>query len=420
MSIALVAALDTKAEDAAFLASRLRARGHEVTIVDVGVLGEPGLAADVEREQVAALGGTAHAELVVRRDRSEAVAVMATGATHVLADLHARGRLTGALAIGGGAGTTVGATAMRALPLGLPKVVLSTLATDPARFVGTSDIIMIPSVVDVAGVNRISAITYARAADALAGMVEGAAERPVPRDAPVVAATMFGVTTPCVLRAKQRLEDAGCEVLVFHATGVGGRMMERLIDDGFVDAVLDVTTTEWADEVVGGIMPGGPHRLEAAARAGLPQVVSLGATDMVNFGPLDAVPERFGGRCLYEHTAASTLLRVSAQEAATIGTAIGRKLRAATGPTTVLIPLRGVSALDDANAPFEDPHARAALSDALRAELTGARVRVEEHDLHINDEAFADRLAEHVLAAMERPARPAATKAAGRESHAYG
>jgi uncharacterized protein (UPF0261 family) len=405
VSIALVAALDTKAEDAAFLASRLRSRGHEVTIIDVGVLGAPGLAADIDREVVAAHGGVAHAALVARRDRSEAVAVMTTGATHVLADLHARGRLSGALAIGGGAGTTIGASAMRALPLGLPKVLLSTLATDPARFIGTSDIVMIPSVVDVAGVNRISAITYARAADALAGMVEGAADTAMPRTAPVVAATMFGVTTPCVLRAKQRLEDAGCEVLVFHATGVGGRMMERLIEDGIVDAVLDITTTEWADEIVGGIMPGGPHRLEAAARAGLPQVISVGATDMVNFGPLDAVPERFHGRCRYAHTAASTLLRVTPAEAKTIGTAIGAKLRAATGPTTVLIPLRGVSALDAVGGPFEDPCARAALTDALCAQLAGTHVRVEEHDLHINDEAFADALADHLLTQLGSPAR---------------
>ena len=403
MSVALVAALDTKAEDAAFLAARLRSRGHEVTIVDVGVLGPPGIAADVPREAVAAAGGRAHAELVAAGDRSLAVTVMAAGATHVLSELHARGQLDGALAIGGGAGTTIGATALRELPLGLPKVVLSTLAVDAARFVGTSDIVMFPSLVDIAGVNRVSAITYARAADALAGMVDGAADTRADREAgraPVVAATMFGVTTPCVLRAKQRLEEGGCEVLIFHATGVGGRMMERLIDDGLVDAVLDLTTTEWADEVVGGILAAGPQRLEAAGRAGLPQVLSLGATDMVNFGPLHAVPERFRRRCLYEHTAASTLLRVAPDEAARIGAAIGGKLRAATGPTTVLIPARGVSALDVAGGPFDDPRARAALADALRAQLAGTRVRVEEHDLHINDAAFADHLADHVLAGL--------------------
>ncbi|MDA0180062.1 Tm-1-like ATP-binding domain-containing protein [Solirubrobacter phytolaccae] len=403
MSVALVAALDTKAEDADFLASRLQSRGHEVTVVDTGVLGEPGFPADVSRATVARAGGSSLAELVARRDRSAAVAVMTTGATHVLADLHARGRLTGAMAIGGGAGTTIGATALRGLPLGLPKVVLSTLAAETSRFVGTSDLVLFPSIVDVAGVNRISRVSYARAADALAGMVEGSADtREEAYTAPLVAATMFGVTTPCVQRAKARLESAGCEVLVFHACGAGGQMMERLVDDGLVDAVLDVTTTEWADEILGGILTAGPHRLEAAARAGVPQVVSLGATDMANFGPLRTLPARFHGRRLYEHTADSTLLRVSVDEAAAIGAAIGDKLRAAVGPATMVVPRRGVSALDVAGAPFDDPHARAALSEAVRDELSGSGVRFEEHDLHINDDAFADRLAEGLLRQLAR------------------
>lgn len=404
MSIALIAALDTKAPDAAFLAARLRARGHAVTVVDVGVLGEPGIGADVTRAQVAAAGGSSLAALVARADRSTAIAAMAAGATGVLAGLHAQGRLSGALAIGGGAGTMIGCAALRGLPLGLPKMVLSTYAgADTSAFVGTSDIVLFPSVVDVAGINRISAITYGRAADALAGMVDGAAadgaERRAGR-APLVAATMFGVTTPCVQRAKQRLEEHGVEVLVFHATGVGGRMMERLVADGLVDAVLDVTTTEWADEVLGGVLTAGPHRLEAAARAGVPQVVSLGATDMANFGPRESVPARFADRVLYQHTEEITLLRVDPREAAVIGAAIGRKLRGATGPTTVLVPRRGVSELDVEGGPFDDPRARAALSDALLEQLDGTGVRVEEHELHINDAAFADLLADRLMAGL--------------------
>ena len=420
MSIALIAALDTKAADAAFLAARLRSRGHEVTIVDIGVLGDPGIEPDITRERVAAAGGCPHDELVDRRDRSAAVAVMTAGATRVLADLHGQGHLTGALAIGGGAGTTIGSTALRALPLGLPKVVLSTVAAaETGRFVGTSDIVMFPSIVDIAGINRISAITYARAADALAGMADGAAAEPAARRpaAPVVAATMFGVTTPCVQRAKQQLEAAGCEVLIFHATGAGGRTMERLVANGVVDAVLDVTTTEWADEILGGILAAGPHRLEAAASAGVPQVVSLGATDMANFGPPDSVPERFRNRLLYAHTAASTLMRVTTEEAAVIGAAIGRKLRAAKGPTSVLVPRRGVSALDVTDGPFDDPRARAALSEALRAEIAGTDVSFEEHDLHINDAAFADLLAARVLAelvtAVGAPADPSRRSSRG-------
>jgi len=401
MTVALIAALDTKADDAAFLASRLRSHGHEVTLVDVGVLGEPGIAPDIAREEVAAAAGRSHEELVARRDRAEAVTAMTAGATRVLERLERQGRLSGAMAIGGGAGTTIGCAALRGLPLGLPKVVLTTLAAaDPGRFVGTSDIVLFPSLVDVAGVNRVSAVAYARAADALAGMIDGAEAAPAPADVPVVAASMFGVTTPCVERAKRRLERAGCEVLVFHASGAGGRMLERLVGEGRVDAVLEATTTEWADEIVGGILAAGPHRLEAAGRAGVPQVVSLGATDMVNLGPRHSLPERFRDRCLYQHTADSTLLRVTVAEAEEIGAAIGRKLRAAEGPVTVLVPRRGVSALDAPGQPFDDPAARAALAGALRAQVAGTHVRVEEHDLHINDAAFADLLAERVLAAL--------------------
>jgi uncharacterized protein (UPF0261 family) len=311
------------------------------------------------------------------------------------------------LAIGGGAGTTIGSAAMQPLPLGLPKLILTTVASgNTAGYVGTSDILLFPSVVDVAGINRISAVTYTRAADALSGMLGGAADgTEAPRDRPLVAATMFGVTTPCVLRAKQQLERAGCEVLVFHATGTGGATMERLVADGFVDAVLDLTTTEWADEIVGGILSAGPDRLTAAGRRGTPQVVSLGATDMVNFGPPDSVPARFAGRLLYRHNAENTLMRVSVAEAAQIGAAIGDRLAAASGPTTVLVPTRGVSALDAAGQPFDDPAARDALVDAVRS-----RVPVEEHDLHINDPAFADLAAARVLAQIEEIPMPRASE----------
>jgi uncharacterized protein (UPF0261 family) len=407
-AVALLAALDTKAADAAFLRERLQAAGHAVVVVDVGVLGVPGLEPDIDREVVAARGGTALAELRERRDRAEAVPVMAAGAAGVVAELVRSGRVHGVLAVGGGAGTTIGSVAMRELPLGVPKLILTTVAAgDTSGYVGTSDIVLFPSIVDVAGINRISALTYSRAADALSGMLTGATGRPVAvpqRDRPLVAATMFGVTTPCVTRAKEQLERAGCEVLVFHATGSGGRTMERLVTEGHVDAVLDLTTTEWADEVVGGILSAGPHRLEAAGRAGLPQVVSLGATDMVNFGPPSTVPAAFADRLLYRHNPENTLMRVSVDEAERIGSVIAEKLDAATGPAVVLAPTRGVSALDLAGGPFEDPAARAALLQALRAGLTSPRVLVEEHDLHINDPAFADRAAGRLLDLMEESA----------------
>jgi uncharacterized protein (UPF0261 family) len=404
-TVALLAALDTKADDASFLRDRLRAAGHEVLVVDVGVLGRGGFAADVTREAVAAAGGTDLARLRERGDRAEAVPVMAAGAAALVADLVSSGRVQGVLALGGGAGTTIGSTAMRELPLGVPKLILTTVsAGDTSGYVGTSDIVLFPSVVDVAGLNRISALTYSRAADAMAGMLAGLDRPPAEvavRDRPLVAATMFGVTTPCVMRAKEQLERAGCEVLVFHATGTGGRTMERLVAEGHVDAVLDLTTTEWADEITGGILSAGPHRLEAAGRAGVPQVVSLGATDMANFGPPDSVPARYADRLLYRHNPQNTLMRVSPEEAERIGAALATKLDAATGPTVMLVPARGVSALDAEGAPFNDPVARIALVRALRAGLTSPRVQVEDHDLHLNDPAFAEHAVHRVLALLE-------------------
>jgi uncharacterized protein (UPF0261 family) len=414
-SVALLAALDTKADDAAFLEARLHENGHGVVLVDVGVLDAPHLEPDVTRAQVAEAGGADLAELQEQRDRGRAVEAMAGGATRVVADLVGTGRVQAVLALGGGAGTSIGSAAMQPLPLGLPKLILTTVASgNTAGYVGTSDIVLFPSIVDVAGINRISAITYTRAADALSGMLAGAgraAESPG-GDRPLVAASMFGVTTPCVVRAKDVLERAGCEVLVFHATGVGGRTLERLVGEGYVDAVLDLTTTEWADEVVGGILSAGPHRLEAAATAGVPQVVSLGATDMVNFGPPGSVPERFAGRTFYRHNAENTLMRVSTDEAERIGTAIAEKLNAATAEATLLIPARGVSALDKAGQPFDDPAARAAMVTALRSRIDTHRVRVEELDLHINDEDFADAAARHVLTQLEESAVKRTTRRA--------
>lgn len=402
-TVALLAALDTKADDAAFLRDRIREHGHNVTLVDVGVLGEPGLAADIDRSDVAALGGTDLLTLRECQDRSAAVSTMAAGATAVVADLVGSGQVHAVLAIGGGAGTSIGSAAMRALPLGLPKIILTTVAAgNTAGYVGTSDIVLVPSLVDVAGINRISAITYARAADALTGMLAGvAAVTGPPTDRPLVAATMFGVTTPCVMRAKERLEQAGCEVLVFHATGVGGRTLERLVSEGLVDAVLDLTTTEWVDEVVGGILSAGPHRLEASARAGIPQVVSLGATDMCNFGPVVSLPPQHADRVLYHHNAENTLMRINSREAEQVGHAIAGKLNASTGPTTVLIPNLGVSALDGAGLPFDDPAARGALVRALRHELDRSVAHVEELDLHINAPEFADLAVARLLAQIE-------------------
>ncbi|MGX6449223.1 Tm-1-like ATP-binding domain-containing protein, partial [Patulibacter sp. S7RM1-6] len=335
-----------------------------------------------------------------------AVAAMAAGAAVVLRRLHDEGRIQGALAAGGSGNTTIAAQAMRALPVGVPKLVVSTMAGgDVSHYVGGSDVTIMPAVADVAGINRVSARVLANAAAALAGMVSAPAVAAA-GDRPLIGATMFGVTTPAVDEARRLLEERGYEVLVFHATGTGGRALEALVEDGFLAGVLDLTTTELCDELVGGVLSAGPDRLRAAGAAGVPQVVSLGALDMVNFGPVATVPPAFEDRLLYEHNASVTLMRTTPEECAALGREIAEKLSAATGPTALVVPRRGLSALDAEGQPFRDEAADDALFGALRAGL-GDRVRLIELDLHVNDPAFAaatvDTLDELVRAAGATP-----------------
>jgi uncharacterized protein (UPF0261 family) len=395
MSVFLLATLDTKGDEAAYVRGLLGELGVAVVLVDTGCLGAPRIAADVPREAVFRAAGTTLADVRAAGDRGRAVTAAADGAAALVQAAHAAGRVTGVLGLGGGAGTTIGTRAMRALPLGVPKLMVSTLASgEVSHFVGTSDVLMMSSVVDIAGLNRVSRLVLARAAQAMAGMALG---KPPANagDRPLVAASMFGVTTPCVERARAVLEQAGYEVLVFHATGTGGRTLEALCDAGLVAGVLDVTTTELADEIVGGVLSAGPTRLTAAGRRGIPQVVSVGATDMVNFHGFDSVPARFRGRTLYKHNENVTLMRTTADECALIGADLGRKVAASTGPTRVFLPRRGVSAIDRAGQPFDDPAARAALFDAVRA--TAGAERVQELDLHVNDARFAEALASALL-----------------------
>jgi uncharacterized protein (UPF0261 family) len=291
---------------------------------------------------------------------------------------------------------------MRELPVGVPKLMVSTMASgNTAPYVDVKDITMMYSVVDIAGLNAISTRILANAAGAICGMVgvrDAATTQPT---RPAIAATMFGVTTPCVTAARRRLESAGYEVVVFHATGSGGRAMEGLIDDGFFAGVLDVTTTEWCDEVVGGVLSAGPERLSAAGRKGIPQVVSVGALDMVNFGAAETVPAHFQNRTLYRHNATVTLMRTSPDECREIGRRIAEQLSHARGPVTLMIPLRGVSMLDAEGQPFSDPEADRALFQALR-DNAPAHVEIRELDAHINDPAFADALAEALITSLRR------------------
>src|SRR5688500_1240368 len=321
MAILLVGTLDTKGEEYAFVRDLLRARGHAVLVMDLGTLGTPAFAADVPAEEVARAGGASLDALRDRRDRGEAVGAMLAGARALTRRLHDDGRVDGVLGLGGGGGTAMITAAMRELPVGVPKVMVSTMASgDTSPYVDVKDVTMMYSVVDIAGLNPLSRRILANAAGAIHGMVTQ--QPPAAAEAgarPMIAATMFGVTTPCVTEARRRLEGAGYDVLVFHATGSGGRAMEGLIADGYFAGVLDVTTTEWADEVVGGVLTAGPDRLAAAGRKGIPQVVSVGALDMVNFGAPESMPPQFRERRLYRHNPSVTLMRTTAEECREIG-----------------------------------------------------------------------------------------------------
>ncbi len=388
--VVLVGTLDTKAEEYEYLRDCLVTAGCEVLLVDAGVLGASAAAADVTREAVARAAGRDLDELRAANDRGAAMQAMASGAAIVARALHETGRLHGILAAGGSGGSSVATAAMRGLPIGVPKLMVSTIASSDVRsYVGESDIAMLFPVLDIAGLNTITRRILGNAASAMAGMAALCeSQGPIRQTRPVVAISMFGVTTPAVSVARAWLEQAGYEVLVFHANGAGGRAMERLIGDGVVRGCLDLTTTELADELVGGRMSAGPDRLEAAGRLGIPQVVSLGALDMVNFGAIGDVPERFRERRLYRHNPNVTLMRTNAAETAILGRTVAGKLNLATGPTCLFVPLAGISAIARAGEVFFDPDADRALVDALLPSLD-PRVKVVEVDTDINDPALA-------------------------------
>jgi uncharacterized protein (UPF0261 family) len=403
-SVFVFATLDTKGREAGFVRDLLVSWGISVTLVDVGVLGAPSVEPDIPRQRIFELADTTIEAVQKRADRGEAVTKAAEGAARLAREAHAKGELTGILGLGGSAGTTIATAAMKALPLGVPKVMMSTLASGMVRqFVGDKDIFMLNSVVDILGLNRVSRQVLSQAARAMAGLVTHPGPEPQPDDKPLVAATMFGVTTPCVERARETLERAGCEVLVFHATGNGGQAMEALIAEGLIAGVLDLTTTELADEVVGGFLTAGPDRLTAAGKAGIPQVVSTGAVDMVNFYAPESVPARFKDRRFYQHNANVTLMRTTPEENARIGAEIAHKLSAAKGPVAILLPGRGVSAIDKEGQPFYDPVARRALHDAIRSGMR-PDARIVELDRHINDPEFADAAARQLLELMNMEA----------------
>lgn len=405
-TVVLLGSLDTKGEEYRFARDQLHALGVRTVVVDTGTVGSPGLAADVSAAEVAAAGGADLETLRAEHDRAAAVAVMSRGAAVVVARLHAAGRLDGAFALGGSGNTTVASAAFRSLPLGVPKLILSTMAAagNVRAFVGDSDLVLAASVVDIAGLNRISRTVIANAAAAVAGMVT-APRRPADEERPLVAASMIGLTTRAVTAGRERLQELGYEVVVFHMTGAGGATMESLIAQGLVVGVLDLTTSELADELGGGICSAGPDRLRAAARLGLPQVVAPGGLDMINFGARDTVPARYGDRVLQVHNAAITLVRADAAESAELGRRLVERVADSprepgeAGRPVVLLPTGGLSAIDVPGHPFADPAADAALADAARAAADPARVRIVEVDGDL-DTAEVGRLAADLLHAQ--------------------
>ena len=392
-TIAVLGTLDSKGAEHAFVAERIRARGHRTLLIDVGSGAPPSVQPDVTREQVAAAGGIDLAKLLERKDRGECVSAMSRAAPVYLAELVKAGKIAGIISLGGGGGTAIATAAMRALPLGFPKVMVSTLASgNTSPYLGTKDIVMIPSIADVAGLNRLSRLIFSRAAGAICGMVEAEIETADAR--PLVVASMFGNTTACVTEAKRIIEEAGYEVLVFAATGTGGKAMETLIESGLVAGVLDLTTTEWADEFVGGNLGAGPDRLDAAGKAKVPVVIAPGCLDMVNFGEKSSVPEKFAGRNFYIHNPQVTLMRTTPAECAELGKIIAEKVNRYTAPAAILIPKKAISVISAAGQPFHDVPADEALFAAIHAY---AKVPVFDFDEEINSPVFARACAEKLL-----------------------
>jgi uncharacterized protein (UPF0261 family) len=399
-TIAVLGTLDSKGLEHAFIAECIRARGHRALLVDVGSGSPPTVVPDISREEIADASGLNLADMLARKDRGECVHAMSEAAPIILAKLVAEGSIDGVISLGGGGGTAIATAAMRALPLGFPKVMVSTLAAgNIAPYLGTQDIVMMPSIVDISGLNRLSRMIFSRAAGAVCGMVE--AEIRLDESRPLIVASMFGNTTACVTEAKRVLEDAGYEVLVFAATGVGGKSMESLIESGWVAGVLDLTTTEWADEWVGGVLSAGPHRLEAAGRAKVPAVVAPGCLDMVNFGERSSVPAQFASRCFYAHNPQVTLMRTTAEECAALGKILAEKVNDYQAPVAIMLPLRAISLISAAGQVFHDSAADDALFGAIRE---FANVPVECFDEEINSPVFARACALKLLELMRTKA----------------
>lgn len=399
-TVVIAGALDTKGQEFAFVKGLIEATGLKTLVVDFGVMQAPAFEPDISREEVAAAGGGDLAYLASGDHKDEAMATMAAGLAVVVRKLFEQGKLDGMISMGGGGATAIATAGMRVLPAGTPKLMVSTFGGgDISAWAGTKDITFMPSVVDIAGINRISRKIYANAAGAISGMVQMATP-PQAEEKPLITASMFGNTTRCVDRARAQINTTGdYEVLVFHANGTGGKTMESLIADGHIVGSLDITTTELADEVCGGVLSAGPERCLAAARAGIPTVLVPGCVDMANFWGVETMPERYRQRQLYRWNPTVTLMRTNVEENTRIGAMIAGAANASSGPVAVVLPLKGVSVLDSPGGDFWDPEADQACFDAIKRNLNPA-TPLYELDLNINDNAFADTCARLLLAML--------------------
>lgn len=400
-TVALIGTLDTKGPEFDFIKEILEKEGLDTFVIDVGVTGKPYFEPEITNHQVAKYADVTIEELIEKQDRGYALLKMMQGARKILLELYNAGKIHGVLSLGGSGGTSVATYAMRALKVGVPKLMVSTLASGDTRpYVGEKDITMMYSVVDISGINRLSAKILSNAAYAMIGMMKN--EDIKVQDKPLIAATMFGVTTEAVESAREFMESYGYEVLVFHATGAGGRAMEDLIESGYIKGVLDLTTTELADELVGGVLSAGEHRLEAASRMNIPQVVSVGALDMVNFGPIETVPENFKDRKLYAHNSTVTLMRTTIEENKKLGEILSKKLNKSNGKTALYLPVKGISAIDKENMIFEGKEEDKALFESIRLHLDKEKVEIVEMKNHINDREFALAMARKLISMINK------------------
>ncbi len=394
--VVVLGTLDTKGDEFKFLKDIIEAQGVKTIVVDAGIF-EPTFKPDVSNLEVCKAQGADLAKLREVNDRGTNVLTMMQGAAKIVKALYDQGEVGGIISLGGSGGSSIAAHVMQQLPVGLPKILVSTMgAGDVSPYVGVKDIMMMYSIVDVAGLNNILREILTNAGLAIAGIVKNKKEI-VKSTKPLIAATMFGVTTPCVTTAREYLESKGYEVVVFHATGSGGKSMEGLISSGYFTGVLDITTTEWCDELVGGVLKAGPHRLDAAALGGVPQVVSVGALDMVNFGPVETIPTKFAGRNFYVHNSTVTLMRTTVEENAKLGEIIGKKVSQSVGNAAFFIPLKGVSMIDAVGMPFLGVEEDKALFNALRQNIDTKKIELIELDLHINDKEYALAMAKKLI-----------------------